>query len=160
MVSYCDYMMQWSYRSFIERLQEFGCEGAIPCYTGFHPHLIPSENVYASCLKDKNENLIEIREKHSWTRDKTLSSHSPGVYYFKTGSLLKKYFKVAIDQKQITNGEHYVSLVYNQMVEDGLTVWCPDNVTHFAQWGTPEDMQASVYWIDKIFSNRTRETLV
>ncbi len=34
-----------------------GCDGAIPCYTGFHPHLMIEKNYYASCLTDEKDNL-------------------------------------------------------------------------------------------------------
>ena len=46
------------------------------------------------------------------------------------------------------NDEYYMSLPFNYMVQDGLTVWCPTNVTKFCQWGTPEDLAEHLSWID------------
>jgi NDP-sugar pyrophosphorylase family protein len=149
-VSYCDYYMQWDYEEFKQQALARGCEGAIPCYTGFHPHLIPAKNLYASCQVDNNQGLIEIREKYSFEEDKTLAHHSPGVYYFKSGAILKKYFQKMIDMNIALNGEFYCSLVYNLLVEDGFDVWVPDNVEKFCQWGTPEDLQEYEYWVKTI----------
>ena len=120
----------------------------MPCYTGFHPHLLPEKNLYASCKTDSNDNLIEIKEKYSFEADKTKAKHSPGVYYFQSGKLLKKYCQELVDSGKCINGEYYASMPYNFMVEDGLKVWIPTDIKYFCQWGTPEDMEESVYWID------------
>lgn len=150
LISYCDYYMQWDLPAFVLEAKARNCDGAVPCYTGFHPHLIPSKNVYASCKVDENDNLIEIREKYSWTEDKTKSRHSPGAYYFRTGALMKKYYQQMVESDLAINGEYYSSLPYNFMVQDGLDVWCPTNVTKFCQWGTPEDLEEYTYWVDTV----------
>lgn len=150
LVSYCDFFMHWDFEEFFNKVTAEGFEGAVPCYTGFHPHLIIKDNLYASCNVDEANFLIEIREKFSWTADKTYSLHSPGVYYFKTGRLMKIYFQKLVQSKKTINGEYYVSVVYNQMVQDGLRVWCPPNVKHFCQWGTPQDLEEYLFWVDNI----------
>lgn len=147
-INYCDFYMSWNWPKFKARLEERDSDGCIPCYTGFHPHLMVEKNVYASCLTDENDDLIEIREKFSFDKDKTKAKHSPGVYYFKTGALLKKYCQALVDSGETINGEYYASLPYNFMVKDGLKVWVPTNVDYFCQWGTPEDMEESVYWLN------------
>ncbi len=152
MINYCDFYMSWDWEIFKERLKKRDPDGCVPCYTGFHPHLIPQKNVYASCLTDEKNNLIEIREKFSFESDKFKAKHSPGNYYFKTGSLMKKYCQKLVDSGQTLNGEYYASLPYNFMVRDGLKVWVPTDIDYFCQWGTPEDMQESLYWL-KIMEN-------
>ena len=149
-ICYCDYYMHWNYGEFKEKAQERNCDGAVPCYSDFHPHLIPIKNLYASCKVDSNENLLEIKEKFSWEEDKTKARHSPGIYYFKSGEFLKKYCQKMMDADDNINGEYYASLPYNYMVKDGLKVWCPVNVSHFCQWGTPEDLEAYLFWISRI----------
>jgi len=150
LISYCDYYMLWDYAAFKRGLIDRDCDGAIPCYTGFHPNLIPKDNLYASCRIDDEDNLIEIREKHSFSEDKIQSLHSPGVYYFRSGSLMKKYCQLLLDEGPALNGEYYNSLVYNRMVEDGLKVWTPANVSFFCQWGTPHDLQEFEFWVNTI----------
>ncbi|MGN0740814.1 MAG: sugar phosphate nucleotidyltransferase [Treponema sp.] len=147
-INYCDFYMTWNFEKFKRDVKERDCDGSIPCYTGFHPHLLPKKNLYASCKVDENENLTEIREKFSQNPDKTKTLHSPGVYYFKTGALLKKYCRCLVDSGETLNGEYYASLPYNFMVKDGLKVWVPANVEQFCQWGTPEDMEEYLFWTE------------
>ncbi|MFP3154160.1 capsular biosynthesis protein [Lachnospiraceae bacterium ZAX-1] len=147
-INYCDFYMTWDYANFKSKLSERNCEGCVPCYTGFHPHLMKEKNVYASCLTDENENLIKIQEKFSFEADKTKAKHSPGAYYFKTGKLLKKYCQKLVDAEVSINGEYYASLPYNFMVADGLSVWIPTCVEKFCQWGTPEDLNEYINWIN------------
>jgi len=142
--------MHWDYQAFKEGVIQRNCDGAVPCYSGFHPNLIPQKNLYASCKVDENENLIEIREKFSWESDKTKARHSPGVYYFKSGEILKKYCQQMIDADDNINGEYYASLPFNYMVKDNLNVWCPINLEHFCQWGTPEDLEEYLFWVESI----------
>lgn len=150
-INYCDFFMHWDYKAFAEEAAARGCDGAVPCYSGFHPNLLPEKNYYASCLTDENDDLIEIREKYSFEKDKTKAKHSPGVYYFKSGAVMEKYCQILTEHEECAiNGEYYASLPYNFMVRDGLKVWIPVNVEYFCQWGTPEDMREFVYWTDLI----------
>ncbi|MBP2657676.1 MAG: hypothetical protein H6Q69_708 [Firmicutes bacterium] len=153
-INYCDFYMNWNWEKFKKNVIERRCDGCVPCYTGFHPHLLPEKNYYASCLTDVDDNLIEIREKYSFEKDKTKAKHSPGTYYFKNGKLLKKYCQLLVDSDQAINGEFYASLPYNFMVNDGLKIWVPTNVEHFCQWGTPEDMEDYLFWTDTIRGKR------
>ena len=111
---------------------------------------MPEKNYYASCLTDGNDDLVEIREKYSFEKNKQKSKHSPGVYYFRTGGLLKKYCKKLVESNQVINGEFYASLPYNFMVKDGLKIWVPLNVDKFCQWGTPEDLKEYLFWTEKV----------
>ena len=147
-INYCDFYMTWDYNQFKEDVKNNDCDGAVPCYTGFHPHLLIAKNVYASCNTDSKDNLIEIREKYSFSDDKMKAKHSPGVYYFKDGFTLKKYCNMMINEKDMLNGEYYASLPYNYMVRDGKKVWVPCNVNKFCQWGTPEDLSDYLFWTD------------
>ena len=149
-INYCDFYMTWNWSQIKGAILERGCDGCVPCYTGFHPHLLVPTNYYASCLTDEHDNLIEIKEKYSFEKDKMKAKHSPGVYYFKTGALLKRYCQVLVDSGEDINGEYYASMPYNFMVEDGLKVWIPTDIDYFCQWGTPEDMEEMLYWIETI----------
>ena len=150
-INYCDFYMTWDYAAFVREASERDCDGAVPCYTGFHPHLLPEKNYYASCLTDDEDNLIEIREKYSFDKDKTKAKHSPGTYFFKNGEIIEKYCRILTEHAECAiNGEFYASLPYNFMVQDGLKVWIPTNVEYFCQWGSPDDMEEFVYWTDLI----------
>ncbi|WP_037368204.1 NTP transferase domain-containing protein [Selenomonas ruminantium] len=147
-INYCDFYMAWDSEKFQREAADRGCDGAVPCYTGFHPHLLPEKNLYASCRTDEQDNLVEIREKYSFEADKTKAKHSPGVYYFRMGALLKKYCQKLVDSGQTIKDEFYASMPYNFMVADGLKVWVPTEVEYFCQWGTPEDMKDYLFWTE------------
>ena len=150
LISYCDYYMRWNFADFKKTVLQLGADGAVPCYTGFHPHLIPQKNLYAGCLIDDKNYLQEIREKFSFAQDKSKGFHSPGVYFFKNGAVLKKYFQMALDEDLSLNGEYYASLVYQLMLRDKLKIFVYDKIDYFCQWGTPEDLQEYLFWVEQV----------
>lgn len=144
--NYCDFFMQWDYKDFKSKVGGGQYAGAIPCYTGFHPHLLHPHNLYAGCQVDEKMLLTEIKEKFSFEVDKSHGYHSAGTYYFDKGKYVKKYFQQLMDEQITLNGEYYISLVYNLMLRDGLDVLVYDKIPHFCQWGTPEDMAEYNNW--------------
>lgn len=148
-VNYCDLFCLWNSRSFIEECLDRDVDGSIPCYTGFHPNLIPKKNVYASCKVNSDQYLEEIKEKFSFEEDKTLAHHSAGIYYFKSGETAYHYSNELMNHENDSlNGEFYTSLVYNYLVKDNKKVWCPDNIKFYCQWGTPEDLEDFNMWMN------------
>ena len=148
-VSYCDYGTYWDFENFINYVNDKNLDGAIPCYTGFHPHMLGSDN-YAFC-KENNMELIQIKEKEPFTDNKMNEYASNGTYYFKSGNLLKEYSQKLIDLDININGEYYVSLLYNLLVNDGLKVGIFE-IENMLQWGTPYDLENYKGW-SKYFSN-------
>ena len=89
-INYCDFSMYWDYNDFEKYVNETECDGCVVCYTGFHPHMLGSDN-YAFCRTDspKALEIREIREKQPFTDDKMSEFASTGTYYFKKGSYVK-----------------------------------------------------------------------
>ena len=77
-VSYCDYGTYWDFNKFLDEIRSKNSDGAIPCYIGFHPHMLGSDN-YAFCKED-NKRLIEIKEKEPFTDDKRSAATSSSLY--------------------------------------------------------------------------------
>ena len=152
-VSYCDYGTVWDYNEFKKEIKEFNLDGSIPSYIGFHPHMLGSDN-YAF-IKDDNKNFIAIQEKKPFTQNKMNEYASNGTYYFKSGTLLKKYFKKLIDTNISTNGEFYCSMVYNLMKEDSLNIRIFE-IQKMLQWGTPKDLEEYLIW-SNYFLKRNQE---
>lgn len=142
-VSYCDYSTVWSFEKFLSAVRGGNFDGAIAAYKGFHPHMLGSDN-YAFCREDNNV-LLEIKEKEPFTNDRMSEFASNGTYYFKTGSILKKYFQELIDLDININGEYYVSLVYNLLVRDGLKSLVFE-IDKMLQFGTPDDLMVYQSW--------------
>ena len=153
-INYCDFFMNWDYPNFKLFVESTKCEGAIPCYTGFHPHLLHEKNLYASCRVNENMELLEIKEKFSFENNKLNAYHSAGNYYFKSGKILKRYCDKLILNKESLNHEYYASLVYNNMCKDGLKTLVYDKINHFCQWGTPFDLEEYNYWSDMFNKNK------
>ena len=145
-VNYCDFSMHWDYEDFEEFVTQTECDGCVVCYTGFHPHMLGSDN-YAFCKTDDKNKILEIREKQPFTADKMSEFASTGTYYFREGSYIKKYFQQLIDDDININGEYYVSLVHNLLIDDDLlnSVY---EIPVMLQWGTPLDMNMYLQWSD------------
>jgi len=144
-VNYCDFTCYWSYEAFKENIFKTNCDGSIPAYRGFHPHTLWNNN-YAY-LKEKESVVTDIQEKEPFTKDSNNEYASSGTYYFKTGTMMKNYFKRCVDQKLLVSGEYYVSMAYKPMLDDNLAINVFE-LEHFMQWGTPRDLEDYLYWSD------------
>jgi choline kinase len=142
-ISYCDYGTVWNYSNFIKDIKKRDLHGSIACYTGFHPHMLGSDN-YAF-VREKNLLAEEVREKMPFTNDKMMEFASNGTYFFKSGKILKKYLNLLLESDENINGEYYVSLAYNKMIKDGLRVGVFE-IEKMLQWGTPYDLENYVSW--------------
>ena len=152
-VSYCDYGTVWDYDLFLENARSQDWDGGIPCYRGFHPHMLGGDN-YAFC-REENNLLLEIKEKQPFTNNKMNEYASNGTYYFKSGYILKKYFSELINLDISLNGEYYVSMVYNLLVRDNLKVGVFE-IEKMLQWGTPYDLEVYKGWSSYFSKGRQR----
>lgn len=143
-VNYCDFNMFWNYSHFKKEMLRTKADGAVVCYSGFHPHLL-GPSLYAGVKIDSKKMITDIREKYSFSENKMDSWHSCGTYYFKTGGIMKKYFQKIYDSGEKVNNEFYVSMAFKPMIRDGLKVTMYP-VDYFCQWGTPEDLSDYNYW--------------
>ncbi len=142
-INYCDFSTYWDYNIFLEHTRKRNADGAIPAYKGFHPHMLGTTN-YAF-MRDQKQWMLEIKEKEPFTDQRHLEYASNGTYYFKKGSFVKRFFRELMDKNLHLNGEYYVSLVFNLLVDSGLTVSIYE-IQHMLQWGTPEDVKEFKLW--------------
>ena len=144
-VSYCDNPHIWDRQDFLATVARSRLDGCVLTHTDFHPHTLA--NTKMAFVKPAGEYPLidEIKEKACYT-DNPMNEHaSTGMYYFKRGSDIKKYFDLAVVRDIQYNGEYYVTLVYNLLLEDGLRVGYYDTpfVTVF---GTPEEVENFAAW--------------
>lgn len=155
-VNYCDFYSLWNYADFLQTTRDRKAAGAIVAYRNFHPHMLGTDN-YAF-IKEKNLWLEAIQEKKPFTSNRMQEFASNGTYFFARGAYVKKYFTDLIRREVTVNGEFYVSMIYNLMVEDGLPVSIYE-VSNMLQWGTPADLEEyqrwSNYFKDLVRSDRT-----
>ena len=143
-INYCDFSMYWDYQDFEKFVNETQCDGCVICYTGFHPHMLGSDN-YAFCKVDENNKILEVREKQPFTDDKMSEFASTGTYYFRRGEYVKRFFQEMMNDDVNLNGEYYVSLIYNLLCKNNLTSLVYE-VPHMLQWGTPLDLDMYLKW--------------
>lgn len=148
-VCYCDFNLHWDYHHFKKTVTQTRIAGSIVCYRGFHPHLL-GRDLYAGVRTDRRGTVREVREKHSFTKNKMNTWQSAGLYYVASGVLLKKYAQQLVDRKlHHDNGEYYVSQMYNLLVHDALPV-AVYPVSYFCQWGTPTELHNYLRWTTAI----------
>ncbi|EPW5496985.1 sugar phosphate nucleotidyltransferase [Campylobacter jejuni] len=137
-ISYCDFGQEWNYRDFIQFTQEnLDVQAIIPCYTGYHPHLLPLENVYAVCkVYDNTYKVYEVIEKYN-SKNKFEEYYSSGIYYFRTLKLAIEAIKKQIEAKDKVFGEYYISMTNNYLEN----VLCYPFIEKFYQFGTPKDFE-------------------
>lgn len=142
-VNYCDFGCYWDFNNFKKHVRERDADGAIPSYKGFHPHTLWSN--YYAYLKETDGWVSGIQEKKPFTSVPTEEYASSGTYYFKNGNLMKIYFDRCVSEELKVNGEYYVSMSYEPMINDGKAI-CVYELEHFMQWGTPADLKEYEYW--------------
>lgn len=143
-ISYCDFTMQWNYKQFL--LKAAQCEGAIPVFRGFHPASLGNTH-YAYLKANEHMEMIELKEKQSFTNNRVEEFASTGVYYFESWKTFKHYANELLKRKETVASEYYCSLIYNSMVRDNNRI-CLFEVEKFICWGTPEDLQEYLFWSD------------
>ena len=152
-VNYADFTCDWDYADFCKITKLSNCDGAIPCYKGFHPHTLWSN--YYAYVPEIDMFATDIQEKKPFTESPRDEFASSGTYYFKNVEIMRRYFKRCVDENLTVGGEYYVSMAYKPMIEDGLRIQVYE-LNHFMQWGTPSDLEEYRYW-SNIFSSILNE---
>jgi len=142
-VNYCDFSKYWDYGDFLRHTRSRGADGAVSAYRGFHPHMLGSTN-YAF-MREKDQWMLEIKEKEPFTQNRMEEFASDGTYYFRRGAYVKKYFRQLMDEGIHIKDEYYVSLVYNLMRREDLRISIYE-IQHMLQWGTPGDLEEYQRW--------------
>lgn len=142
-LNYCDFSVYWDYADFKARAADW--DGGLTAYRGFHPHTL-GPTMYAY-MREQDGFMREIKEKSSFTDDRMNEYASSGTYYFRSGALMKRLFRQAVDEGLLTNGEYYASMPYNLLAAEGGRIGIYP-LEHFLQWGTPEDLAEYQGWSD------------
>ena len=149
-ISYCDFTVSWDYDLF--KRQVLGYDAGAPYFMGFQAASLG--NTKYAYMRHENLNMLELREKESFTSDRLSEPASTGIYYFKS----LDYFKILADKlfasnKRFPNNESYVSLLLNEAVDFNGKVLL-FKVNQFICLGTPEDYEQFNYWHSYFSGNR------
>lgn len=141
-LSYCDFTMQWNYRHFLRKAAQY--DGAMAVFKGFHPASLGG-TYYAYLRANEVMEMVELREKQSFTENRMNEFASTGVYYIEDWKTYRHYANDLLSKKKAVGSEYYCSLIYNPMVQDGKRV-CLVEVDKFICWGTPGDLEEYLFW--------------
>lgn len=142
-VSYCDGTLKFNRQTFLDTVNAQKMDGCLFTHSGFHPHTLSSTKM--AFVREENGRVLEVKEKACFTDDPFSEHASSGVYFFKRGEYLKKYAREQIARNIHHNGEFYVTLLYNLLIEDGLNIGYFDTY-FFACLGTPEEVKNFEAW--------------
>lgn len=141
-ISYSDFTMHWNYRQFLLKAALY--DGAIAVFRGFHPASF-GDTYFAYIKTNKDLEMLELREKQSFTDDRVNEFASTGVYYIESWKVFKHYAEKLLKSKLDRFSEYYCSLIFNPMVQDGKRV-CLFEADKFICWGTPGDLDEYTFW--------------
>ena len=155
-VNYCDFDWRWNYAQFKKWLSTEKPEAALCVYSGFHPHYVnPATYAYT---RNHQHNVLEIREKQSFTKYREEEPAASGTFYFSSGKLLLDACQWLIKRGEDINGEFYVSLLFNYFPSKGMRT-LTYFIEHFMQWGTPQDLEEFIFFAKKVPLNFKKNLL-
>lgn len=146
-VAYCDGTMKWDRADFNRHVQAKNLDGCIFTHTGFHPHTLSSTKMaFVKPVLFGRGIISEVKEKSSYTDYPQGEQASSGIYWFRTGKLMKDTFRIMLDTPGFAfNGEFYVTLAYNVMIAAGYRVGYYET-PQVAILGTPHEVQNFEAW--------------
>lgn len=155
-VNYCDFLLDWDYPLFLTKVRSGNYNGGLVSFRGFHPASLGNTYYAYIRVNDKNE-LLELREKSSFTDDRMREHASTGTYYFMRWDYVVKFGQKLVDNNIKVGNEYYPSLIYNIMNEVGMKSLVFET-GKFICLGTPEDYKQYQFWgkVFKRFYESTR----
>ena len=141
-ICYNDLLVEWNYKKF--KRFSYGFDGSIVSFSGFQPSFFTG-TLYCY-LKIKNNEVHNLREKKSFTKNQHNEIASAGIYYFSDFNQFIHYSKkiMALKNKYINN-EVYVSQIYIPMIKDNKKI-LNFEVNNFISLGTPKDYKLFLSW--------------
>ena len=146
-VNYCDFDWRWNYEDFQKWLAVEKPAAALCVYSGFHPHYV-NPAPYAH-IRNHQHNVLEIKEKQSFTKYREEEPAASGTFYFSSGKLLLDACNWLVEKEEKINGEFYVSLLFNYFPLKGLRT-LTYSIRYFMQWGTPQDLEEFIFFARKV----------
>ncbi len=136
-VTYCDLAVEMDDEVLISELDLFDATCVV--FSGFHPHTIRKPK-FGYIKADGENRIIEVREKTSFSDNPLKENASTGIYAFRSKDILIQSLNLQKEKTAQVNGEYYVSLAVDQLVQQGGAASIM-SVCRFACWGTPEDLE-------------------
>jgi dTDP-glucose pyrophosphorylase len=134
-VSNSDQVLEWNFAKFLEKSSNY--DGCVLTYKPAYPLTIGAKDKHSFIHLNSDGEIDECREKIVLSENALV-----GVHYFKTARHFKEAYEYMVRQNmRAPNGEFYLSLCYQSMIENGHTVgYCElDESEQFYPVGEPGD---------------------
>jgi dTDP-glucose pyrophosphorylase len=141
-VHYCDVLGEWDIKETLNLLDSNS--GVMLCFKGYHPSTV-NKTTYAYVRSNEANEVLEIKEKASFTNTPDAEYASGGIYAFTSGEVLLTAIKTMIAKSRSTNGEYYVSIGQQMMIEKHEKIKIQE-MNKFYAWGKPEDLEDFMYY--------------
>jgi NDP-sugar pyrophosphorylase family protein len=126
-IANCDQYLDWDFQEFIGATSGFDCSVVV----------FESDNPHHSYVETKGNEVVKVKEKE------TISPLAVGgIYFYRSGLDYTVGAKKLIESNDRTNGEFYVSPVFNKLIELNKKITyfkIPKTNKHML--GTPEEVQ-------------------
>jgi capsule biosynthesis phosphatase len=103
----------------------------------FHFEDLGKDPIYSYIKTDKTGKVLRIKEK-----SKISNLASVGTYCFDSGITALKYCEKVLKKDIKQKGEHYISSVFQEMIDDNVTV-TTKQTSNFKCLGTPAQLQSA-----------------
>lgn len=127
LIANSDQFLEWNSGEFFHAMNAPNIDGGIITFEACH-------SKWSYVKLDEYGNVSEVREK-----DVISNRATTGVYYWSKGSDYVKYAEQMISKNIRTNGEFFVSVVYNEAIADGKKIKIY-NIDKMWGLGIPEDL--------------------
>jgi NDP-sugar pyrophosphorylase family protein len=108
---------------------------------------------YAYVNAEKNGQVVSVSCKKTISDSPTADPLLVGSFWFKSNQILQKGIELQTAKNLRANGELYLDLVFNCLIEAGKTVKiCP--LKSYINWGDPQAMSEALYWYE-VFGGRS-----
>lgn len=140
-IQHDDSFAVFDFEDFLEKARK--ADGALTVFAGFNPAAF-THSLYG-LVRTKNGFVKEVIEKQPFALTAEKGHTVGGSYYFSSWSLFKKYAQQMIRKNININGIFFDSLVYNEMIADGLKV-APYVIENFISFGEPVNVKEYIFW--------------
>ena len=133
-VSYCDINWTWKKNNKIDNNYNY-----VFCFKGYHPFTEDNNN-YAFCKTNKS-NIIQIKEKESFTNKWQKEPLSVGLFYYRNGKDLIESANEVVNNDIKVNNEYFPSLSFNYIKKKKIKL-----IKNFSHIGKPDYFEIYKKW--------------
>lgn len=149
-VSNSDQVLDWNFNDFLNTCKNY--QGCVLTYQPNYPLKIGDKDKHSFIKLDDNNNIIQVAEKIVLSEQALVGVH----YYKKSKYFIDAYHYLVKNNIRAPNGEFYLSLTYQAMLENKLNIgyYQLDAVNgHFYPVGEPDDYINYLYTQGKYINN-------